>query len=44
MYDLDVFEEMKKQIIYEDDSFEIPKPEAGGLDLSELKNSDYFFC
>jgi len=44
MYDLDVFKDMKRQFISNDNSFDFEAPEGGSLDLSGLKKSEYFFC
>jgi DNA-directed RNA polymerase len=44
MYDTDVFSDMKRQFIGNDDEFEIEAPKEGKLDLSGLQKSDYFFC
>jgi DNA-directed RNA polymerase len=44
MYDLDIFKDMKRQFISNDNSFDFEAPEGGSLDLSGLKKSEYFFC
>jgi len=44
MYDLDIFEDMKRQFIGNDKSFDFEAPKGGNLDLSELKKSAHFFC
>jgi len=44
MYDNDIFSDMKRQFIGNDDEFEISSPDVGNLDLNDLKKSDYFFC
>ena len=44
MYDHDVFTDMKKQFVGNDENFTIDKPDIGKLDLNRIKESEYFFC
>lgn len=44
MYDLDVFQDIKRQFISNDNGFDFEVPKGGSLDLSGLEKSEYFFC
>jgi DNA-directed RNA polymerase len=44
MYDCDIFADMNAQFIGCDKNFEVEEPKVGSLDLSKIKESQYFFC
>lgn len=44
MYDCDVFADMNAQFVNCDNNFDVKKPKVGSLDLSKIKESQYFFC
>ncbi len=44
MYAKDIFNIMRKEIIWNDDSFNEETPEVGKLILEDVHGSDFFFC
>ena len=44
IYDKNIFRDMRGQIINNDPLFVEPEPKKGKLNLTELIDSDYFFC
>jgi len=44
MYNCDVFADMYAQFVNCDDMFKVQEPATGSLDLSKIRESEYFFC
>ena len=44
MYNCDVFADMCSQFVNCDDRFEVQEPVMGNLDLTKIRESEYFFC
>ena len=44
MYAKDIFNIMREEIIWNDDSFNEETPEVGRLILEDVHGSDFFFC